>query len=70
MSEKGGKILNNLYNRVDQADYDAMITEALNVLPTKYQKKFIQSILEKDRWDLDGEPAEEEKEEYRNYVSK
>lgn len=70
MSKVGGRILNDLYNRVDQAGYDTMITEALNLLPTHVQKRFIKQILESDRWDLNGEPTEEEKQEYLSYVSK
>ncbi|MEK5036177.1 hypothetical protein MKY96_32530 [Paenibacillus sp. FSL R7-0302] len=70
MSEKGGKILYDLWGRVDQADYDMMIKEAFASIPTQLQKKFIESILDSDNWDLNGEPTEEEKKQFRKYVLK
>lgn len=72
MSEKGGRILNTLWNKVDQADYDMMITEAFSLLPTAVQKRFIQELLDNDRWDMEGRPeglTDKEKQEYRRYVS-
>jgi hypothetical protein len=68
LSKKGGEILNDLYNRVDQANFDRMIIEALEKIPTALQKKFIKEILNNDQWDLQGEPREEEKEKYRRFV--
>jgi hypothetical protein len=56
MSKKGGDILCDLWSRVDQADFDTMITEAFKKIPTKIQKKFIAEILENNIWDLNGKP--------------
>lgn len=60
MSEKGGKILNDLWDKVDQADYDLMIKEAFSAIPTKLQKEFVKRILDNGNWDLEGEPTEAE----------
>jgi len=68
MSKKGGQILNDLWNRVDQAGFDQMIGEAFDLLPTKIQKRFIKEILDNDSWDLNGEPDPEDKERYRKYI--
>ncbi|MFE6075651.1 hypothetical protein ACFVQB_14360 [Paenibacillus sp. NPDC057886] len=69
MSKKGGEILVDLWSRVDQADYDLMIEEAFRLLPTTAQKRFIAKLLDNDRWDLAGEPNEEEKFIFRNFVN-
>lgn len=70
MSEKGGEILNELWIMVDQADYDTMIIEAFAAIPTQLQKKFIETILDNDRWDLEGKPTEAQIDQYRKYISK
>lgn len=69
MSEKAANILCELWNRVDQADYDTMIMDAFRLLPTKVQKEFIERILDNDSWDLNGKPSDEDLEKYRRYVS-
>lgn len=68
MSNRGGEILWDLWSRVDQANYDLMIKEALIALPTKTQKKYIREIIENNHWDLDGEPADEDKESYKKFA--
>jgi glucose dehydrogenase len=68
LSKKGGQILNDLYNRVDQADWDTMISEAFAKLPTPVQKKFIGQLLHNDVWDLNGKPDEKALKDYRLFV--
>lgn len=70
MSQKGGKILWDLWNRVDQADWDLTIKKAFDLSPTYFQKQVIKSMLENNQWDLSGEPSKEIKEKAWEFVNK